>query len=1149
MRIAVSEFIHLHNHSHYSLLDGACLIPGLISQAEKYEMPALALTDHGNMFGSIEFYTACKKSKSGVKPLVGAEAYVAPGGRTEKTADPDTGANAFHLVLLCKDSTGYRNLMKLISAGYLEGFYYKPRVDKELLRQYHEGLIALSACLKGEVANRLLKQGYEAAKNSAKEYRDIFADDFYLEVQNHGIQEEDQVRAELIRLGNELGIKVVATNDIHYLNKGDHEAHDILLCLQTGKDYDDPSRMRYTSHELYFKSAAEMAAGFSDHPEVLRNTLEVADKCNLEIELGVYHLPAVEIPPAAESDNLDDYFEKLCWKGLQERYEQVTPELTERMRKELDVIKKMGFASYFLIVADFISYARSQDIPVGPGRGSAAGSLVAYVLRITNLDPIRYHLLFERFLNVDRVSMPDIDIDFCNDRREEVITYVKEKYGYKNVCQIITFGTMAARGVIRDVGRVLKIPYGDVDKIAKLVPTQLKVKLADALDKVPELKELEGKSPVYQKLIKNALILEGLARHASIHAAGLVITPQELTELIPLYKTKDGDITTQYDMKYLDRVGVLKIDLLGLRTLTVIQKSVQAVHQQRGIEIDIDSIPLDDPEVYRLFARGETIAVFQFESAGMRENLKKLGPESLEDLIAMNALYRPGPMDFIDDFISYKKGKKKIQYLHPLLEPILKESHGIAAYQEQVIKIASEIGGFTLAQADVLRRAMGKKDQKVMAEKRTQFVEGAKRLQIGKDTANQIFDMMEKFAGYGFNKSHAACYSLVAYQTAFLKRYYPAEFMAASISTELNDTKRVIVFLEECRRMGLSVRPPSINQGYAEFVVRENAIEFGLAAVKNVGRGAIEAIVAERDRNGPYKDLFDLCSRIDLRAVNRKVIESLIEAGAMDDLPGSRAQKFDSVEIAIDFGQKAQNQKANGQYSIFDMDDQLTLVAPALRQIEEWDASTQLKREKMVLGYYLSGHPLDRVRDVVKTFSTYNTDNISEARDDQTVHICGLITDIKIHYDRKNRPMAFYTLEDFTGHLEAMVFADAFEKYRHLIVDEGMVMVIGKLNRSEENEVTKLLVDEVIPLEQARERFTKSVCLAISVDKVDNEVLQEIRHLIDENSGEVPLYIRLRSEAKEEYFLCSRTLKVHPNSALIEELRDKIGHNNVWISS
>ncbi|MBN1542776.1 DNA polymerase III subunit alpha [candidate division KSB1 bacterium] len=1143
----MTDFIHLHNHSHYSLLDGACRIPDLVERACKFGMPALALTDHGNMFGAIEFYDTCKQM--GIKPLVGAEIYVAPLDRREKIADPHTGANAFHLVLLCKDSVGYRNLMKLVSAGYLEGFYYKPRVDKELLRANSQGIVALSACLKGEVAHRMIKQDYEAAKEAAQEYLDIFGEDFYLEVQNHGLKEEELVRPQMIRLGNELGIKVVATNDIHYLHKEDHEAHDILLCLQTGKDYDDPGRMRYPTQELYFKSPKEMADCFSDFPKVLSNTLEVAEKCDLEIELGVYHLPEFRIPEQSAGASLDDYFEKLCWKGLEQRYPQITPELQERMRTELDVIKRMGFSGYFLIVQDFIQYARSKGIPVGPGRGSAAGSLVAYVLRITNLDPMRYNLLFERFLNIDRVSMPDIDIDFCYERREEVIDYVKEKYGKENVCQIITFGTMAARGVIRDVGRVLKMPYGEVDKIAKLVPQQLKVKLKDAFSKVPELKELEEKSSIHRKLVNYSLVLEGLARHASIHAAGVVITPGELTQFVPLYKTKDGDITTQYDMKYLESVGLLKMDFLGLRTLTVIKDTVEAL-RLRGIEIDIDSIPLDDPAVYGLFARGETIALFQFESSGMREHLKKLGPECLDDLIAMNALYRPGPMDFIDDFIAYKKGKKEIRYLHPLLEPILKNTYGIAVYQEQVMKIASDLGDYTLVQADELRRAMSKKKKEVMAGERIKFVAGAKKHSIPEKVANEIFDMMDKFSGYGFNKSHAACYSLVAYQTAFLKYYYPAEFMAATISSEMNNTDRVIILLEECRRMGLTVCRPDINKGGAGFVVSDRGIEFGLAAVKNIGKGAVQILVDEREKNGTYKDLIDLCSRIDLRAVNRKVLESLIEAGAMDDFPGSRAQLFVSVEIAIDFGQKTQNQQANGQFSIFGLEDQVTLVAPTLQETPEWDPSTTLNREKNVLGFYLSGHPLDRYREEVKTFSTFDTENIHDAQDGQMVRMCGIITDMKVHYDRKSRPMAFFKLEDFIGHLESLAFADTFEKFKNLIAVESMVMVVGKLNKGE-NEDPKIVVDEVIALDETRERFTKSLCVALKVADADESLLQEIRQLVNSHSGEIPLYIKLRlSESGfEDYYLRSRTLKVNPSMNLIEQLRDKVGHTNVWVGA
>ncbi len=1144
----MSSFVHLHNHSHFSLLDGACRIDDLVNTAKEFNMPALALTDHGNMHGAVEFYKKCRKT--GIKPLIGAETYVAPASRFDKQSDPGGSATSFHLVLLCKNHDGYKNLMKLISAGYTEGFYYKPRIDKGLLREHHDGLVALSACLKGEIAWRLIHENMHKARTALQEYLDIFGEDFYLEVQNHSIAEEDQARQGIFELAEAMNVKIVATNDIHYLKKEHSEAHDILLCLQTGKDLDDPTRMRYTSGELYFKNEAEMAALFPDRPDLLANTLEIADKCDLIIPFDVLHLPKFAIPEAEKDLSLDDYLKKKAVVGLHERYAEVTPELDARLALELDVIKTMGYAGYFLITADFIDYAKSQDIPVGPGRGSAAGSLVAYCLYITNLDPIRYDLLFERFLNPERVSMPDIDIDFCYERREEVIRYVKEKYGYNNVCQIITFGTMAARGVIRDVGRVLKMSYGDVDRIAKLVPSTLNIKLEDAIKSVPELQQLEKKDEAHSRLMRFSRVLEGLARHASTHAAGVVIAPGDLPNYVPLYKTKEGDITTQYEMKSLESVGLLKMDFLGLRTLTVIQKTVNAVRAAKKSDFCIETIPLDDAQVYKQFADGHTIGLFQFESSGMQEYLKKLQPTCLEDLIAMNALYRPGPMDMIDDFIRGKKNPASIKYQHPLLVPILKETYGVAVYQEQVMRMAVEVAGFSMGGADLLRRAMGKKSMEIMVEQRRKFVDGAKAKGVTEKIAGEIFDNMEKFAGYGFNKSHAACYSLVAYQTAFLKTYYPAEFMAAAISSEMGNSDRVTILLEECRRMGLQVLPADVNESFADFVVIDDAIRFGLGAVKNVGRGSIEAIVAARQKAGRFKTIYDLLLNADLHAINKKVLESLVEAGAMSSLQGRRSQLFAAVENAVEFSQKVQNQVHNNQTSMFDMDgdDSLAPAVPALPLLEEWPAAELLNREKAVLGFYLSAHPLDRFRDDVRTFSTVSIEGVQNLRDGAPVRIAGLISDLKNHMDRQKRPMAFFKLEDFSGSMEALAFADAYEKNRSHIVKDAIVMAIGKIS-TREGEAPKLMIDEVIGLEEARSRFTKSLCLAVNLDRMAAEKMDEIKTVLEQHGGTVPVYFRLKTGVNGEFFLRSKSLKVKPGPKLIDALREQMGKENVWVGA
>ena len=1140
----MSDFIHLHNHSHYSLLDGACRIGDLVTTAVDYHMSALALTDHGNMFGAVEFYKACVKAK--IKPIIGAEVYVAPNSRHLKKASAEGLPNAYHLVLLCKNQTGYKHLMKLVSLGYLEGFYYKPRIDYESLKEYSGGLIALSACLKGEVAYKYLKMGPDAAQRAIETYHSIFADDFYLEVQNHNIPEEEQARIGIFRLARETGIKVVATNDIHYLKKEHSQAHDVLLCLQTGKDYDDPNRMRYTTDQLYFKSTDEMARLFPHSPEALANTLEIAEKCDLKIDFQTYHLPHFEIPASEEIKTLEAYLEKLAYDGLKKRYASVTPELKARLDSELFIIKEMRYAGYFLIVYDFILYARRHDIPVGPGRGSAAGSLVSYCLYITNLDPIKYGLIFERFLNPERVSMPDIDIDFCYERRDQVIEYVKKKYGKDNVCQIITFGTMAARAVIRDVGRVLKMSYGEVDRIAKLVPAQLNIKLNEAINTVKELKELEQKDDLHRQLIEYSRVLEGLARHASTHAAGVVITPEELTNYVPLYKTKDDDITTQYAMKNLGSVGLLKMDFLGLRTLTVIQKTVDTV-SSRGVELDIDKIPLDDVEVYQLFSQGKTIGVFQFESAGMQEYLKKMEPECLEDLFAMNALYRPGPMDFIDDFIDRKKGRTPITYLHFLLEPVLKETYGIAIYQEQVMRMASEVGGFTLGGADLLRRAMSKKDKDTMVKQRVKFIDGAKNSGVAEEVANQIFDMMEKFAGYGFNKSHAACYSLVAYQTGYLKRHYPAEFMAATISSEMGSSNRVTILLEECRQMDLLVLPPDVNESFADFIVSGEAIRFGLGAVKNVGRGAIEAIVAARKKTGKFKTIYDLCNSVNLSAINKKVLESLIEAGAMDSLDGTRAQLFLAVETAIEFAQRNHAQHANGQTSMFDIQaEDVAFAPPPLPQTPEWSKTEVLNREKAVLGYYLSGHPLDRYREEVHTFATAKIDEAYQSRDGLSVRVCGIITEVKFHIDRQKRPMAFFKIEDFSGHMEGIAFADVYDQYRRYIKEDEIVMLIGKTN-TRESEAAKLLVDEVITLKEARDRFTKSLCLSMDISRTPDFLLQEVRSLLEEHKGTIPVFINIKTPDHRDYLVKSKSITVTPGLELVEKLRDKVGRQNVWI--
>jgi DNA polymerase-3 subunit alpha len=1138
------KYVHLHNHSHYSLLDGACKIDDLVAAAMRHNMPALALTDHGNMFGAVEFYR--KANKAGIKPIIGVEAYVAPEHRKKKSVSKGVSDTSYHLVLLAKNERGYKNLMKLVSLGYLEGFYYRPRLDKEILREYHEGIIALSACLKGEVAFKLGRDGYEVARQVALEYREIFGDDFYLEMQNHGIREEDEARKGLKELSRELSIPLVVTNDIHYLQQDHAMPHDVLLCIQTGKDRDDPNRLRYNTDQIYFKSAEEMAALFPDQSEALSLTYDIAEKCDIHFETGVFHLPNFEVPAEHGEISLDDYIQRLAVDGLRKRYDEVTPELEQRLQYELDVIKKMGYSGYFLIVMDFIDYARRQGIPVGPGRGSAAGSLVSYCLGITNVDPIKYDLIFERFLNPERVTMPDIDIDFCYERREEIIQYVKEKYGEQNVTQIITFGTMAARAVIRDVGRALKVPYSEVDRIAKLIPATPGTTLESALEDVPDLREAADSDEQHRQLIEYSLVLEGLARHASTHAAGVVITPEELTNYTPLYKSSDGAVTTQYDMKALEEIGVLKMDFLGLRTLTVIDKTVRAI-RERGIEIDIDKLPLDDPETYGIFARGETVGIFQFESSGMREYLKKLKPQAIEDLIAMNALYRPGPMEMIDDFIERKHGRRPIKYLHPSLEPILRETYGVIVYQEQVMRIASELGGFSLGAADLLRRAMGKKKAELMAEQRVKFINGCAENGIPAETANAIFDLMDKFAGYGFNKSHAACYSLVAYQTAYLKAHYPAEFMAATLSSEMGSSNRVVVLIDECRRMGVPVLPPDVNESYADFIVSDGAIRFGLGAVKNVGRTAIDSIVKARQEGGRFKTLFDFCQRVDLRLVNKKVIESLIQAGAFDSVEGHRAQLMEAVDMAVSYAQSMQSARLHGQTTIFDLaaEDEVVSQHPPLPHVKRWSTTETLNREKALLGFYVSGHPLSKYEDDVRAIASVSLDRLDSLKDGQRVTVCGIVTACRQITDRQKRPMAFVTLEDFSGQVEILAFADPYSKYRDVLQPDQMIAVVGRTSTREEEE-TKILCDEVLPLEGLREKFAKALWVALPSPEVGAGTLDEVSKAVASNKGKCDLCISVRQNG-DEFRFRSRRFKVNPTPELLVRLRELVGNENVWI--
>ncbi len=1152
------SFVHLHNHTHYSLLDGAAKIKEMVQRTAELGMNALAITDHGNLFGVLEFYDAAKAA--GIKPILGMEAYIAPREHTLRK-QVDGESTSYHLVLLAKNQTGFKNLMRLSSIAFLEGMYYKPRIDKKLLREYSEGLIASSACMKGEVAYKLRQGDRTRAIQAVEEYLDIFGDDFYLEIQDHHIPEEAVVYPKIYDLAREMGVPVIATNDNHYLNKGDHEAHDILLCLQTGKDRDDPNRMRYGTEELYLKSPDEMFQLFKDKPEVLERTLEIAEKIDLEIDYSKRYLPRFPIPKEEGNISPDEYLRRLTYRGAERRYKNLDEKIKERIEFELGVIKQMGFAGYFLIVQDFIQAARDRDIPVGLGRGSAAGSIVAYCLGITQLDPLRYDLLFERFLNPERVTMPDIDIDFCVERRDEVIEYVREKYGRKNVAQIITFGTMASRGVIRDVARVLKIPISQADAIAKMIPVKgsKPMPLKDAIKEVPELHELAESDDIRLKeLFKYAQTLEGIARNTSVHAAGIIITPDDIVNYLPLYKNKDGDITTQWTMSYAEKIGLLKMDFLGLRNLTVIQNAEKMISKRLGKPFKVMDVPLNDEETFRLFGEGRTVGVFQFESSGMQEYLRKLQPNRIEDLIAMNALYRPGPMSMIDDFIDRKFGRKKIDYLHPKLEPILKETYGIIVYQEQVMRIASELAGFSLAQADLMRRAMGKKKADVMAQQKELFVKGCLENGIDEKVANRVADMIERFASYGFNKSHSAAYAMIAYQTAYLKAHFPAEFLAANLTSEIGNADRVVILMDECRNLGLKIKPPDINYSEAHFVpISENEIAFGMEAIKNVGAGAIAAIVEARKKYGPFKTIFDLLENVDLRSVNKKVLESLIQAGAMDSLEGNRAQLFNFIETALEFAQNLQSKKNKNknQRSLFEImgeDEQKKSISyPKLPEIEDWPTAEKLKKEKELLGFYISGHPLEPYKSVINLYTT-NIEQLKEAQSrgagiPKNLFIAGQIIDLRTLYDKNQRKMGFLKIEDFHRTYEVVVFASVFPQFEPYLQPDQIVFIQGRLNSDLEDSVIKLVGDRIFPIETVPEKMTNALTLQIKPDELDDTKIHRLKNGLKTSPGNTRLFFEVDLNNGRPYRLLSNKFKIRVTRNILSQLQKVVGLEHIKV--
>ncbi|HEY7500467.1 MAG TPA: DNA polymerase III subunit alpha [Vicinamibacterales bacterium] len=1155
----MTDFVHLHLHSEYSLLDGACRIEELLDKAVELKMPALAITEHGNMFSSIIFHDQARKR--GINPILGCEVYVAPGDRRQKSGTPGETAN--HLVLLAETREGYHNLIKLVSAGYTEGFYYKPRIDKELLAQHASGLIGLSSCLKGEVASGIRTEQIARATHAAATYRDILgAGNFFLEMQYQGIDEQKIVNAGLLPIGRDLNLPLVCTNDVHYLQNSDYRPHDILLCIGTGKTVTDADRLRYHGDQFYLKTGDEMAAVFGDYPEALANTVRIAERCRVDLAATTNHLPNFDVPAGY---TLDDYFEHEVREGFHARLPRLQDlqtrgllrhtidEYERRLAYEVEMIKQMKYPGYFLIVWDFIRYARERGIPVGPGRGSAAGSFVAYCLRITDVDPIEYDLIFERFLNPERVSLPDIDIDFCERRRGEVIDYVTRKYGRENVAQIITFGTMKARAVVRDVARVMDIPYADADKVAKAVPAALDMTLEKALEQNPALKEMQQKDERVKELLAIARRLEGMTRHASVHAAGVVIAPKPLTEFVPLYKSQKDEIVTQWAMKEVERVGLLKMDFLGLSTLTLIRDAVEEIKRTEGLEIDIDAVGLDDPKTYELFSNGQTYGVFQFESSGMRELLRKAKPERLDDLIALNALYRPGPLKsgMVDDFVARKQGKTEVRYELPQLQPILSDTYGVIAYQEQVMRIAAVLAGFSMGQSDVLRKAMGKKDPKVMAKQREAFMAGAKANGVSDKKATKIFDLMEYFAGYGFNKSHSTTYALLAYQTAWLKANYPRHFVAALLTIEAANTEKLAMYLGECRELQVPILPPDVNASELAFSVVKEGVRFGLCAVKNVGEGAVQSILDVRRRLGRLDSLYVLCEHVDLRLVNKRVLESLIKAGAFDSVAPAgqpialaRARLFAAVDKALEHGGRQQRNREDGRVSFFDLvnEDEPTGTIP-LPDVPPWTEAQQLAGEKEALGFYMSGHPLERFARDLALFGARRIGELTASEGD--IWIAGILSGLRALKTRKGDRMAVFMLDDVAGSVEVVVFPETFAKHAPLIEADAMLLVRGKLEKDDES--ARLVATELLPMTALVERTTREVAIHLKASLNTRPTFEALAELLSRHRGDRRVYLEVDVKAADGPLRVRAdvTQRVKPTEKLVAEVELLCGAGSV----
>jgi DNA polymerase-3 subunit alpha len=1149
--MAAPNFVHLHLHTDYSLLDGACEIGELTAEAARRGMPAVAVTDHGNLFAAANFFH--QAGTHGVKPIIGCEVYVAPDNHKNRGSDAE---RSNHLVLLAENDEGYRNLIQLVSTGFLDGFYYKPRVDHDLLQQHNKGLIALSACLRGEVADALLSDKYDQARTNAYRLRDIFGKgNFFLEVQDQGLEVETRVNRDLVQLARETGIPLVATNDCHYLTRSDAHAQEVLMCIQTGKTMSDGARMKFATDQFYFKTAEEMAQVFRELPDAVSRTVAIAERCNVKIQRVTNPFPEFKVP---EGHTTDSYFEKVVREGFltrapvlerlgsENRLRHPLPVYESRLTSEIEMIKKMRFAGYFLIVWDFIHYARAQGVPVGPGRGSAAGSLVSYALHITDVDPLQYDLLFERFLNPERVSLPDIDIDFCMRRRGEVIEYVRQKYGEKNVAQIITFGTMAAKAVLKDAGRALDMPYGDVDRLAKMVPTTLNISLEEALKQSPQLDSMREKDERVKELVEVALRLEGLARHASTHAAGVVISPRPLTEIVPLYKSNKDEISTQYDMNALERIGLLKMDFLGLTTLTVLNDAVKLIQQNRGVDIDLDALPLDDEASYKLFGRGDTTGIFQFESHGMRDILRRYQPTRLEDLTALNALYRPGPIQggMIDDFIARKHGRKKVTYDLPELEEILAETWGVILYQEQVMQIANRLAGFSLGDADLLRRAMGKKKHEEMAAQREKFVNGCLARKVPQKKAEKIFDLMAEFAGYGFNKSHSCAYALLAYQTAYLKTHYPVEFMAAMLTSETGNTEKVVKYINEARSMGITVLPPDVNSSAMNFTPVGDQIRFGLCAIKNVGENTVTGILQARETLGRFTSVFQFCEAIDTRLLNKRVLESLIRSGAMDGLGAHRAQMMAVIDSVVDRAQKLQRAREAGQHGLFGGGGPAS--APASRDelpdTSEWPEHELLAAEYATLGFYISGHPLDKYAGRLKDLNAIELAAVEGKRNGEDIVVAGIIVSSRPMRSRRGARWMIVTLQDRTGVIEALVFPEAFQKLEPILKAATPLLVKGRV--AVEDVGIRLVVSDARVLDQVADRTPSLLRVRVDLKALDPAVLDRLGELFTRSPGRCKVAFELIQDDGTEATLESSSA-VRADGELLARVREICGSDSV----